>query len=189
MSSQDQEKWDHKYETPEYITGKEPVEWLKDHSDMLDGKGSALDIASGEGRNAVFAAEKGYQTLAVDISATGIEKAHALANEKGVTIETCVVDLDNWKIKQNAFDLILCFNFLDRRIFPAIKCALKPGGLIFYETFTVDYLKYSSFKRDWVLEHNELLDAFSELRILYYREVDINNKAFASLIALKENES
>jgi hypothetical protein len=60
---------------------------------------------------------------------------------------------------------------------------------MFYETFTVDYLKYSSFKREWVLEHNELLDAFSELRILHYREVDINNKAFASLIALKENES
>ena len=185
MSWKDKEKWDHKYETPEYITGKEPVEWLKDHSDMLDGKGSALDIASGEGRNAVFAAEKGYQTLAVDISATGIEKAHALANEKGVTIETCVVDLDNWEIKQNAFDLILCFNFLDRRIFPAITNALKPGGLIFYETFTVDYLKYSSFKREWVLEHNELLDAFSRLRIVGYREVDTNDKAFASLIALK----
>ena len=186
MSSQDKEKWDHKYETPEYITGKEPVEWLKGHSGLLRGKGSALDIASGEGRNAVFAAEKGYQTLAVDISATGIEKAHALANEKGVTIETCVVDLDSWKIKQNAFDLILCFNFLDRQIFPAIKNALKPGGLIFYETFTIDYLKYSSFKREWVLEHNELLDAFSELRILCYREVDVNNKALASLIALKE---
>ena len=96
------------------------------------------------------------------------------------------VDLDNWEIKQNAFDLILCFNFLDRQILPAIKCALKPGGLMFYETFTVDYLKYSSFKREWVLEHNELLDAFSELRILYYREVDVNNKALASLIALKE---
>ena len=186
MSLKDKEKWDHKYETPEYITGKEPAEWLKDHSGLLRGKGSALDIASGEGRNAVFAAENGYQTLAVDISTTGLEKAHALADEKGVSIKTQLVDLDNWKIKQNAFDLILCFNFLDRQIFPAIKCALKPGGLIFYETFTVDYLKYSSFKREWVLEHNELLDAFSELRILYYREVDINNKAFASLIALKE---
>ena len=185
MSLKDKEKWDDKYETPEYITGKEPAEWLKDHSDLLRGKGSALDIASGEGRNAVFAAENGYQTLAVDISTKGLEKARALADEKGVSIETQLVDLDNWKIEQNAFDLILCFNFLDRRIFPAIQRALKPGGLIFYETFTVDYLKYSSFKREWVLEQNELLDAFSELRILRYREVDTNNKAFASLIALK----
>ena len=185
MSLKDKEKWDYKYEAPEYITGKEPVEWLKGHSYMLNGKGSALDIASGEGRNAVFVAEKGYETLAVDVSTTGLKKAHALADEKGVAIETCVADLDNWKIEQNAFDLILCFNFLDRKILPSIKSALKPGGLIFYETFTVDYLKYSSFKREWVLEYNELLDAFNELRILSYREVDINDKAFASLIALK----
>jgi len=185
MSSKDKEKWNHKYGVPEYITGKEPVEWLKDHSGLLNGKGSALDIASGEGRNAVFAAENGYQTLAVDISTTGLEKARALADEKGVSIETQLVDLDNWKIEQNAFDLILCFNFLDRRIFPTIKSALKPGGLIFYETFTIDYLKYSSFKREWVLEHNELLDAFRELHILGYREVDTNGKAFASLIAIK----
>ena len=185
MSLKDKAKWNNKYGGPEYITGKEPVEWLKGNSDMLTGSGSALDIASGEGRNAIFLAEKGYKTLAVDISANGLKKAHALADEKGVAIETCLADLDSWEIEQNAYDLILCFNFLDRRIFPAIKNALKSGGLIFYETFTVDYLKHSSFKREWVLEHNELLDAFSELRILRYREVDTNNKAFASLIALK----
>ncbi len=185
MSLKDKVKWNNKYSVLEYITGKEPVEWLKNHSDILTGNGFALDLASGEGRNAVFAAEKGYKTLAVDISANGLKKAHALAEEKGVTIETCMVDLDFWEIERNKFDLILCFNFLDRRIFPAMKNALKPGGLIFYETFTVDYLKYSSFKREWVLEHNELLDAFSELRILSYREVDTNDKAFASLIALK----
>ena len=62
MSLKDKEKWNHKYEVPEYIAGKEPVEWLKDHSGLLKRKGSALDIASGEGRNAVFAAENGYQT-------------------------------------------------------------------------------------------------------------------------------
>ena len=185
MSLKDKEKWDCKYAVPEYITSKEPVEWLKDHKGLLRGKGLALDIASGEGRNAVFAAEQGYQTLAIDISSTGLKKAHALAEERGVTIETRIVDLDDWEIRQNAFDLILCFNFLDRRIFPAIKNTLKPGGLIFYETFTIDYLKHSNFKREWVLEHNELLDVFREFRILGYREVDIDNKAFASVIALK----
>ena len=186
MSLNDKEKWDVKYRTSAYTNSREPCEWLNDNADCLTGKGLALDIASGEGRNAIFAAERGYQTLAIDISTVGLDKACALAKEKGITIETRVADLDDWKFEQNAFDLVLCFNFLDRRIFPAIISALKPGGLIFYETFTIDYLKYSSFKRDWVLEHNELLDAFSELRILYYREVDINNKAFASLIALKE---
>lgn len=189
MSLKDKEKWDAKYGVPEYITSKEPCEWLKDNADLLTGKGPALDIASGEGRNAVFAAEMGYETLAIDVSVTGLDKACALASEKEVVIETRVVDLDDWAFEQNAFDLVLCFNFLDRRIFPDIRNTLKPGGLIFYETFTIDYIKYSNFKREWVLEHNELLKAFHEFRILRYREVDRDNKAFASLVALKENES
>ena len=189
MSIKDKEKWDHKYGVPEYITSKEPVEWLKDHAGLLCGKGSALDIASGEGRNAIFAAEKGFQTLAIDVSAVGLNKARFLAKEKGVTIETRAADLDNWKFEQNAFDLVLCFNFLDRRIFPGIRSTLKLGGLIFYETFTVDYLKYSNFKKKWVLRHNELLEVFSEFRILRYREIDHDNKAFASLVALKGNDS
>ena len=188
MSLKDKEKWDCKYASHDHLTEKEPSEWLNDHAGILNGKGLALDIASGEGRNAAFVAEKGYQTLAVDISPVGLEKARSLADDKGVIIETCVADLDKWEIKQNTFDLILCFNFLDRRIFPVIKNALKPGGLIFYETFTVDYLKYSNFKREWVLEHNELLDTFKELRVLNYREIDAKDKAFASIIALKQND-
>ena len=80
---------------------------------------------------------------------------------------------------------ILCFNFLERRLYPAIRNGLKPGGLIFYETFTVDYLKYSNFKKEWVLDYNELLREFSEFRILRYREVDSDEKAFASLVAFK----
>ncbi len=70
-------------------------------------------------------------------------------------------------------------------MFPGIRQALKPGGLLFYETFTVDYLKYSRFKKEWVLEANELLQAFSDFRILRYQEVDENPKAFASLVAQK----
>ena len=97
--------------------------------------------------------------------------------------------MDDWKFEQNAFDLVLCFNFLDRRILPGIRNTLKPGGLVFYETFTIDYLKYSNFKREWVLQHNELLEAFSEFRILRYREIDYDNNAFASLVAIKNNDS
>ena len=185
MSLKDKEKWDSKYSVSEHMTNEEPADWFKNHTGLLKGSGLALDIASGEGRNAVFAAENGYQTLAVDISAPGLKKAQTLAELKGVTIETRLVDLDDWKINKNVFDLILCFNFLDRRIFSAIKNALRPEGLIIYETFTVDYLKYSNFKREWVLEHNELLDVFNEFRILGYREIDDNHKAYASLIAMK----
>lgn len=185
MSLNDKGKWDAKYGVPEYITSKDPCKWLNDNAGCLSGKGSALDIASGEGRNAVFAAKKGYRTVAVDVSAVGLNKAQALAKENNVAIETHVADMEDWKFEKNAFDLVLCFNFLDRRIFSGIKNTLKSGGLIFYETFSVDYLKYSNFKKEWVLSHNELLEVFSDFRILRYREIEKGNKAFASIVAIK----
>jgi hypothetical protein len=80
---------------------------------------------------------------------------------------------------------VLCFNFLERKLFQEIRKTLKSGGILFYETFSVDYLKYSSFKKEWVLEQNELLEVFNDLRILRYQEVDEEPKAFASLIAQK----
>ena len=70
-----------------YLYGTEPVVLLADHVDELPA-GKALVLAAGEGRNAVFLAEHGFDVLAVDASAKGLEKARALASEKGVEIET-----------------------------------------------------------------------------------------------------
>ena len=130
----------------------------------------------------------GYEAWGVDISDVGISHAESLARENNLTIHTQIADLDHYNIDENAYDLILCFYFLDRNLFDGIRKGLKPGGILIYETFTVNYLQYSSFKREWVLEKNELLEAFSGLKILDYQEVDEpqNKFAYASLVARKE---
>ena len=185
MSLKDKEKWNSKYKTDEYITGKEPSLWLQDNAGLFAKNGKALDIAGGEGRNSVFVAGRGYEVTCLDISENGLQKAQALALEKSTKITTVLADLDSNSLKENEYDLVLCFNFLDRSLFSGIRQTLKSGGLLIYETFTVDYLKYSSFKKEWVLEANELLQAFSDFRILRYQEVDESPKAFASLVAQK----
>lgn len=185
MSLKDKEKWDSKYAAGNHVADKEPSDWLKENVEFLAGRGKALDIAMGEGRNAVFVASLGYDVLGVDISEAGIRRAQALAKEKKVRITTEAVDLDDYHIPENEYDLILCFNFLDRRLFSEIRRALKPGGLVFYETFSIDHLKHSTFKKEWVLGYNELVTEFRELRILKYREIDRDEKALASIVAKK----
>ncbi len=185
MSLKDKEKWDAKYNADDRIMSKIPSEWLTTHSKLLKGKGKALDIAGGEGRNAVFAASLGYEVVCMDISDVALTSAQALASEKNVKITTVSADLDNSSLPENEYDLVLCFNFLERKLFPEICKTLTTSGILFYETFTVDYLKYSSFKRQWVLEHNELLKAFEGFRVLQYREIDEDPDAFASLVAQK----
>ena len=185
MSLKDKEKWDAKYAGDIYITGKEPCEWLKTHSGLLTERGKALDIAAGEGRNSVFTATLGFEVVSMDISEVALAKAQRLADEKNVKITILSADLDNNSLPKNEYDLVLCFNFLERKLFPEIRKTLKPGGILFYETFNVDYLKYSNFKKEWVLEPNELINVFNDFRILRYREVDQDPKAFSSLIARK----
>lgn len=188
MSLKDKEKWNQKYQTDEYISGTGPCEWLVKNAELLTGKGKALDIACGEGRNTVYAASLGYDALGIDISEAGVRKTQALAKEKKCSIDTLVTDLDDFEFSENTFDLVLCFNFLDRRLFPGIRKTLKPGGLIFYETFNLDHLKHTSFKREWVLEYNELLDQFKNFRVLRYREMNRDEKGFASLVARKRDD-
>ena len=188
MSLKDKAKWNSKYESTAGMAGREPSQWLADHAHLLDGRGKALDIAMGEGRNTLFAASLGYEAWGVDVSEVGISRAETLARENNLTIHTQVADLDAYNIEENTYDLILCFYFLNRRLFEGIRKGLKSGGTLIIKTFTVDYLKYSGFKREWVLEKNELREAFSEMKILDYQEVDEpdNELATASLVARKE---
>ena len=185
MPLKDKEKWNKKYDGEEYVNGKEPSNWLEENSGLLSSSGKALDLAGGEGRNSVFAAGRGYQVTCMDISENGLRKAEVLAREKNTKITTLLADLNKDSLPENEYDLVMCFNFLDRNLFSGIRQTLKPGGLLVYETFNMDYLKYSRFKKEWVLEINELLHTFSDFRILRYREVDEDPKAFASLVAQK----
>jgi tellurite methyltransferase len=182
---QDQIRWDNKYATEKYLFGREAIPFLRDHVDLLP-KGPVLDLAMGEGRNGVFLAAQGYQVTGVDISEEGLKKAQALATERGVTLKTVVADLDTYDIPPNTFDVIICTYYLQRDLFPKIVSALKPGGVVVIETYTVDNLQYRpTFNRAFLLKPNELLTMLPGLRVLRYQEVDTGHAAFASILAKK----
>lgn len=83
--------WDTRYGEPGFAYGTEPNDFLYDYAKHLPKElGPILSLAEGEGRNAVFLAQQGYTVHAVDSSAVGLEKATALAEERGVTIHTAV---------------------------------------------------------------------------------------------------
>ena len=184
--NKDRKKWDEKYSGDTFLYGKEPAAYLKESIGKLP-KGKALDIAAGEGRNAVFLAENGCDVDAVDISAIGLKKAAKLAAEKNCQINTVVADLTTYKIEANTYDVIVNFYYLQRDLFPQIIAGLKEDGVVVFETFTTDHLQINSkMKREYCLEKNELKKAFSELEIIEYKEITTPNKAVARLIARKK---
>ncbi|MBI2265431.1 MAG: class I SAM-dependent methyltransferase [Armatimonadetes bacterium] len=179
-SEEDRKRWDVKYSTPDYIFGTAPVKFLKDHIRSLPG-GRALDVAMGEGRNAVYLAQMGYEVDGIDISKPAVEKAVARAKSLKVRINGIVADLEDYKIPPRTYNVIAVFYYLQRSLIPQIMEGLKPGGVVIYETYTVDYLKKGAMKREYLLEHNELPRLFPGFEILYYKE----DKATAGLIARK----
>ena len=166
----DKQKWDKKYARSDQTNP--PSELLVQYWESAP-MGHALDLACGLGRHALFLAEKGFELDAVDISPIG------LARINHPRIKTIEADLDTWPIPANAYELIINFNFLDRRLFPAIAKALKPGGVLIFETALLEntHIRTESFK----LHPGELKAAFSDLEEIHY----VEKNARASLVSRK----
>jgi SAM-dependent methyltransferase len=95
----------------------------------------ALDVATGLGRNALHLARAGYQVDAVDISPTALREAARRARRAGLSgIRWIVADLDRWRPPRGHYDVVVNAFFLDRRLFPALQAAVRPGGILIFET-------------------------------------------------------
>lgn len=178
--------WEARYRQPGYWCGEEPVAFLRQHLDELP-RGAALDLAMGEGRNALFLAHHGYQVTGIEKSPTAVAKARARAEKEGVELNLIEADLENYPLPREEFDVVLCFYYLQRNLFPQMEAALKAGGALLMETYTVEQLQFARGPRSraHLLEPNELYRAFRHLRIACYREVIREERALASLLAFK----
>lgn len=166
-----------------------PSGFLVENTDLLRPGGKVLDIAAGGGRNSVYLASKGFQVEAVDISKEAVSSALSLARKKGVNINAHRVNLEEEDfISKDAYDVIICFRYLQRSLFSAIKSGLKPGGMVIYETYITDQAQFGRpVNPDYLLKHNELLTLFSDFRCLRYHEgIYDNSRAVAGIAAEKK---
>ncbi|MBI1749756.1 MAG: class I SAM-dependent methyltransferase [Acidobacteria bacterium] len=195
------QEWDDRYRQPGCWAGAEPAEFLRQVMPLLP-RGLALDIASGEGRNAVFLAGQGWPVFAIERSRAGLEKAEALARERGVgscratqltparmpTAHVALVeaDLESFSLPVEEFEVVLCFNYLQRPLLPLLERALRRRGMLVYETYTLAQQKFAGGPRnpEFLLRAGELREAFRGMEILFYSEISAG-KGTASLLARK----
>jgi SAM-dependent methyltransferase len=180
--------WNEKFRSGSHAS-MEPDPFLvaayRDYVEPLFGDlagGRALDLAGGAGRHAMFLAERGWDAALLDVSDVGIERARREAKTRGVPIHLRNQDAKSAELGNEKFDLIVVFFFLEREIFPAIRRALKPGGILIYKTYTAEHPLLSGGKGPrhpmHLLESNELLRlALSAQAALSFRasEVDVRS--------------
>lgn len=143
-----EEFWDERYAAEQYVYGEAPNDFFKEQLDQME-TGKILLPADGEGRNGVYAAQKGWDVTAFDISHSGKEKADQLAHKKGVTIDYNVGPLEVHDYEKESFDVIaLIFAHFPPHLKPdyhkKFVDLLKPGGVLVFEAFSKDHLAYSA---------------------------------------------
>jgi tellurite methyltransferase len=172
----------------------EVAELLIAHLDLFMGgrlPGSVLDLACGDGHNGVFLAARGLEVTCCDISRDALERARELAGRRGVTVCLREVDLERPGINplgEDVYGAILVFRYLHRPLFPCIRKALRPGGLVVYETFTVDQAAFGRPQNpDHLLHPGELRRAFADWEILHSFEglMERPVRAVAQLVCRK----
>ncbi|MDA1369155.1 MAG: methyltransferase domain-containing protein [Proteobacteria bacterium] len=154
-----------------------------------------LDLACGEGRNGLHLAEHKLKVTFADYDETNLSHVENELHAKGLQGQCWRVDLEvanSEPLADKCFDAVLVFNYLHRPLMPAIKQVIRPGGVLFYDTFTMDQIQFGKpTNPDYLLRPGELLDCFKGWERLYYFEGEMlspgaqNRCAKASLIARK----
>lgn len=163
------EKWDARYQVGDSLP--RVAEVLQHNHYLLPSKGVALDLACGLGGNALRLAEKGLTVKAWDISPEAIARLGAEAAQRGLTIDTEVRDVVAQPPEPNSVDVLMVSLFLSRPLCPALIAAIKPGGLLMYQTYCrAKVSETGPSNPEYLLEDNELLRLFSGMKLRVYRE-------------------
>lgn len=166
------ERWNERYAQGFEPFPDAPAPWLVEHRDLLNGPGRALDVACGDGRNALYLARRGFVVDAIDASSVAVEALRAAALQRELAVRPRVVDLERQSLPGGPYDVVVTLNFLQRDLFGALQDALAPGGLLLYETLGPAHVAQlgRSFNPAYLLEDGELLRAFARLEVVDHFE-------------------
>lgn len=164
-----------------------PSPWLIDHADLLPRGGKVLDVACGRGRHALLLASAGFDVHAIDGDPEAVAFVRITAERLGLAITCEVVDLETDpppSLPAAAFDVVVVFNYLHRPLMPAIRAALKPGGRLFYETFTTQQAERGHPRNPaFLLKAGELAALAAPLVVIRSREGEVDGRFIASVVA------
>ena len=165
-----------------------PASWLVMHRALLPPSGRALDVACGRGRNALWLAQQGFDTTALDRDPAAVAELKARARRDGLPLTARAVDLEAGAVDLGdaRYDIVVGVHYLHRALFPALIAALAPGGVLVYETFTVaQAARGRPTNPAFLLEPGELPRLIAPLEIRAVREGDFEGRMVSSVVAVR----
>lgn len=165
----EQNKWNSRHAAAKGEPQAAQVLWENRH--LLPTSGDALDLACGLGANALLLAQMGLTVQAWDFSSIAIDTLQSRATAEHLCVQATVCDVNKQPLAPASFDVIVVSYFLQRALAPALCRALRPDGLLFYQTFVTDKaFQKGPTNPDFLLAKNELLTMFAPLCLRVYHE-------------------
>ena len=159
-----------------------PSEFLRSQASLLHGR--VLDVAAGAGRNALFLARRGLQVDAIDLALAGLQIAQAAARREGLALHLLQADLEVFPLPRACYDAVINIRYLQRSLFEPLQEALRPGGIVLFETFVIDPQAVAHPRNPaFLLQPGELRAAFSACDILVYEEGLVPSAAAPTAVA------
>jgi hypothetical protein len=158
-------------------------------ADRFPTGGTALDLAGGLGRHALWLAARNWQVTVIDISAVAIQKLAAKARELDLALNLYALDASGHEFEPDSFDLIVMFYHFDREVCARVSSALKPGGLLICKSSLVwDSYEGSAPPNLRPLEKDEVLTQLPELQMMIHTERPVRDRGVVEFVGLKRGE-
>jgi SAM-dependent methyltransferase len=166
-----------------------PSPWVLEHAPLYASKRRVLDVASGRGRHALLFAAAGFDVTAMDRNAEALDELRASAAALGVSVDTRPVDMEasDYSFGPETWDVVVVTRYLHRPLFPALRAAVAPDGLLVYETFTAAQRDEPTgpSRPEFLLEPGELRALVAPLEIVAYDEDVVDAQHLARVVARK----
>jgi SAM-dependent methyltransferase len=167
LTQGDRARWEQRYGGE--ASALEPAAFIVRHAGRISGR--VLEVACGSGRNALFLARRGLDVVAIDLALAALQQAQRSARAENLTLHLLQADLERFPLPPERYDAVVNVRYLQRSLLPQLERALKPGGILLFETFLIDQMQYGHPRNPaFLLEHGELREAFRGLDQLEYEE-------------------
>ncbi len=171
--------WEQRFSADTYIYGTEPNDFLRQSVETIP-RGSALCLAEGEGRNAVFLAESGFDVHSVDLTEAGVAKTLRLAEQRNVRVDAIAGDLASFDIGVERWDLIVSIfahmpPHVRRGLHHRVVSALKHGGMLVLEAYTPSQIGRGTggpSSAEMTMTLDSLRDELVGLELVHSEELD-----------------
>jgi 2-polyprenyl-3-methyl-5-hydroxy-6-metoxy-1,4-benzoquinol methylase len=179
----DRTRWEARYAARAGAPTAEPSRFLIEHRHLLP-PGRALDVACGDGRHSLWLARQGFAVDAIDIARAGLSRLAAAARREGLAVSPIQADLEDFPLPASRYTVVVNIRYLQRSLFDALRNAVRPGGVIVFETFLREQARQGHPRNPaFLLEPGELRAQFAEFIPLVDQEGCLETEAGPAFLA------